>query len=492
MTTPPSLRPLDGRYSLAGEPRPPVPEATLEVCSPVDGSVVGRVHEYTHSEIDAVVDACASAQPAWADAPLDERARLLHRFADLLEAHADELAELLVMEIAKARKDSRDEVIRSADFVRFTAEEAKRIIGDAQFSDAFPKQHRNKLAISYRVPMGTVLAIPPFNYPINLGVSKIAPALASGNAVVLKPPTQGALAGTLMGDLLHDAGIPPGVMHVVTGRGSRIGDHLVQHPRINMITFTGSSETGRALARKAGMVPLLLELGGKDAAIVLGDADLEVAAGDIVSGAFAYSGQRCTAVKRVLVVRSVAGELVSLLAERIGRLSVGDPRDDCVVTPLVDPESAVRAEQMVRQATELGASLVCGGGRRDNLVEPTLLDQVTEAMDVAWVEPFAPLLPVIRVGSAAEAVELSNRSEYGLQAAIFSRDVDVATQIALRLDVGTVQVNGRTARGPDHFPFIGTKSSGMGTQGVRYSIEAMTRMKSMVLNMRPLDLEAVR
>ena len=482
----------DGGYVLLGERRPAVDGQTLEVRSPVDGSVVGRVHEFTRAEIDAIFSRSSADQPAWGETALDTRAAILHRFADLLEEHADGLAELLVMEIAKARKDARDEVVRSADFIRFTAEEAKRVVGDAQFSDVFPRQSRNKLAISYRVPLGTVLAIPPFNYPVNLAVSKIAPALAAGNAVVLKPPTQGCLAGTMLGDLLLEAGVPAGVAHVVTGRGSAIGDYLVEHRGVSMISFTGSSETGRALAHRAGMVPLMLELGGKDAAIVLSDADLETTAAEIVSGAFSYSGQRCTAVKRVLAVDAVADELVELLRQRIVRLTVGDPRDDCQITPLVDPSSGERAEAMIGQAVERGAVLVCGGGRTGNLVQPALLDRVTEAMDVAWVEPFAPLLPVIRVGDAEEAVRLSNASEYGLQAAVFSRDVDAATQIAIRLDVGTVQINGRTARGPDHFPFVGTKSSGMGTQGVRHSIEAMTRLRSMVLNMRPLDLGSVR
>lgn len=483
--------PSDGSYTLLGERQLPVPAQTIEVVSPVDGSVVGRVHEFTKDEIDAIVLTARSGQPGWGDRPVDERGSILHRAADLLEERVDEIAELLVMEIAKARRESRDEVLRSADFIRFTAEEAKRVIGDSQFSDAFPRQAKNKLSVSYRVPLGVILAIPPFNYPVNLAVSKIAPALAAGNAVVLKPPTQGALAATLVGEILLEAGIPRDVVHVVTGRGSRIGDALVENPGIDMITFTGSSETGRALAKKAGMVPLLLELGGKDAAIVLSDADLDGAAADIVAGAYAYSGQRCTAVKRVLASEAIADGLVERIAERVAKLTVGDPRDDCSITPLVDPQSAVRAEQLVEDAVGAGAVLVCGGSRDHNLVQPALLDFVSPEMDIAWVEPFAPILPVLRVQSAADAVTLSNRSEYGLQAAIFSRDVDAAMQISLQLDVGTVQINGRTARGPDHFPFIGTKSSGMGTQGVRFSIEAMTRLKSMVFNMRPLDLENV-
>jgi glyceraldehyde-3-phosphate dehydrogenase (NADP+) len=469
----------------------PACPSSIEVRSPVDGSLVGTTVEMSPPEIDDVLQRLARHQPEWAAQPQDDRCRLLHRAADGLEANAGELTELLVMEVAKARKDARDEVARSADFVRQVAEEARRVGGEAQFSDAFPGQARNKLAVSYRVPHGVVLAIPPFNYPVNLAVSKIAPGLVAGNAVVLKPPTQGSIVGAALGRVFLEAGIPCTAFAVVTGRGSRIGDHLAGHPLVDMISFTGSSQTGKALTKRAEMVPLLLELGGKDAAIVLADADIPATASQIVAGAFAYAGQRCTAVKRVLVVESVADRLVEALAERIAVLSVGDPRDDATVTPLVDPEAAPRAGQLVAAAVAGGATLVCGGGREGNLVEPVLLDRVTTSMAVAWVEPFAPVLPVIRVANAAEAVDIANRSEYGLQAAVFSRDIDAAMHLALRLDVGTVQINGRTARGPDHFPFIGTKSSGMGAQGVRHCIEAMTRLKSVVFNMQPVDLHQV-
>jgi glyceraldehyde-3-phosphate dehydrogenase (NADP+) len=482
----------DGSYVLVGERHPRADGQTLEVVSPVDGSTVGHVHEFTPEEIDAVFASAVKHQVRWRDTSLDDRARILVTVADFLEDAIEPLAELIVMEVAKARKDARDEIRRTADFIRFTAEDAKRIIGEARFSDAFPRQSRNKLSVSYRVPLGCVLAIPPYNYPVNLAMSKVAPALIAGNAVVLKPPTQGALVGAAMVDVCHQAGVPVGVLHVVTGRGSRIGDLLVQHPAVDMISFTGSSETGQQLAEKAGMVPLLLELGGKDAAIVLSDADLDATAADIVAGAFSYAGQRCTAVKRVLAVEPIADELVALIAKRVRSLTVGDPREDAAVTPLVDPEAAERAEALVRQAVDMGAELVVGGGRQGNLMEPTLVDKVTAGMDLAWVEPFAPVLPVIRVANAEHAVSMANASEYGLQAAIFSRDVDAAMHISLALDVGTVQINGRTARGPDHFPFLGTKASGMGTQGVRFSIEAMTRLKSTVFNMRPLNLTRVQ
>jgi glyceraldehyde-3-phosphate dehydrogenase (NADP+) len=479
------------RYRVAGVWRTGEDSADLPVVSPVDGSVLGTVHEYSPAEIDETFAAAAKGQRRWAARSVNERAALLHAWADLLVEHAAEIGEVLMMEVAKARKDARDEVVRSADYVHHTAEDAKRLIGESQFSDSFPGQVRNKLAVVHRVPLGTVLAIPPFNYPVNLAVSKIAPGLVTGNAVILKPPSQGALSGLRMCGLAYEAGIPADVLQVVTGRGSRIGDYLVQHASVDAISFTGSSETGRDLSRKAGMVPLMLELGGKDAAIVLADADLEATAADIVAGAFSYSGQRCTAVKRVLVVDEVADELTGLIAARVAKLTVGDPRDDCTVTPLVDAGSAVGAEQLVAAAVEAGADVVCGGTREGNLVQPTVVDHVTAEMELAWVEPFAPVLPIIRVSNAAEAVRLSNESEYGLQGAIFTSDINAAIQIAARLDVGTVQVNGRTARGPDHFPFLGTKSSGMGTQGVRPAIESMTRMKSLVINLRDKDLTTV-
>jgi glyceraldehyde-3-phosphate dehydrogenase (NADP+) len=461
----------------------------IEVRSPVDGSVVGVVDEFSEQEIDSVLVRLARHQPEWAARPVDERARVLHQAADALDRHSSELAGLLVMEVAKSRKDAMDEVVRSADFVRHVAEEGRRSVGDAQFSDSFPGQVRNKLAVSYRVPYGVVLAIPPFNYPVNLAVSKVAPGLVAGNTVALKPPTQGSVVGTMLGRLFHQSGIPVDAFQVVTGRGRLIGDYLAGHPLVDMITFTGSSETGKRLTKQAEMVPLLLELGGKDPAIILADADIALAADHAVAGAFAYAGQRCTAVKRVLAVDSVADRLVDAMAERASRLTVGDPRDDATVTPLVDPEAAPRAERLVAQAVARGGRLVCGGGRRGNVVEPTIVDRVTAEMDLAWVEPFAPVLPVIRVGSASEAVQIANRSQYGLQAAVFSQNINTALHLALQLDVGTVQINGRTARGPDHFPFMGTKSSGMGAQGARHSIEAMTRLKSVVFNMQPVDLE---
>ncbi len=335
-----------------------------------------------------------------------------------------------------------------------------------------------------RVPVGTVLAISPFNYPVNLAVSKIGPALMGGNTVIFKPATQGAVSALMMVETLQQAGLPAGVLNTVTGSGGVIGDRLITHKGIDFINFTGSTEVGQHISATISMIPAIMELGGKDAAIVLEDADLEFTANNIVDGAYSYSGQRCTAVKRILVMDSVADPLLEKLKRKIERLKSGDPREDGVtVTPLISKNAADFVESLIHSAVRQGARLITGGKRKGNLIYPTLLDGVTEEMEVAWVEPFGPVLPILRVSSPEEAVKIANHSEYGLQASVFTNNLNLAYDIAARLEVGTVQINNKPERGPDNFPFLGVKNSGMGTQGVRYSIESMTRPKAITVNL---------
>ena len=327
-----------------------------------------------------------------------------------------------------------------------------------------------------------VLAISPFNYPVNLASSKIAPALIAGNSVVLKPATQGSLCGLYLAKIFEQAGVPAGVLNTVTGRGSEIGDYIVTHPSIDFINFTGSTEVGTRISKITSMVPLLMELGGKDAAIVLKDADLDLAASNIVSGAYSYSGQRCTAVKRILVVEEVADKLVEKVKEKVEKLKVGNPLDGAEVVPLIDNKAADFVWELIDDAREKGAHLLVGGKREENLIYPTLFDNVTTDMRLAWEEPFGPVLPIIRVKDKDEAIEIANKSEYGLQSSVFTENINEAFYVADKLEVGTVQVNNKTERGPDHFPFLGVKASGIGTQGIKYSIEAMSRPKATVIN----------
>ena len=358
--------------------------------------------------------------------------------------------------------------------------------GESIPGDSFPGFKNNKISIVKREPLGIVLAISPFNYPVNLAASKIAPAVVIGNAVILKSATQGTLCGLHLARIFEAAGLPKGILNTVTGKGSEIGDYITTHKEINFINFTGSTEVGQRISKATTMTPLLMELGGKDAAIILENADLEHAASNIISGAFSYSGQRCTAVKRVLVVDSVADQLVSLLREKMEGLKVGNPMETEAldVVPLINEKSADFVMELIAEAKEKGAALLVGGTREGNLVYPTLFDKVTLDMRLAWEEPFGPVLPIIRVKDKDEAIEIANQSEYGLQSSVFTENVNDAFYIADRLEVGTVQVNNKTERGPDHFPFLGVKSSGMGTQGIRYSIEAMSRLKVTVVNLR--------
>lgn len=454
----------------------------IDIISPVDNKLFGKIQSMNEKEVNAAIANAKLSQIAWGETPVNERASILHKAAEILLENKHELSIILQKEIAKDKKSSLSEIERTADFIKFTADEGKHLHGETVGSENFPGFKKNKISFVTRVPVGVVLAISPFNYPINLAASKIAPALIAGNSVVLKPATQGAISTLYLAEVFNKAGLPKGVLNTITGKGSVIGDYIVTHKDINFINFTGSSEVGRHIAAIAGMVPMLMELGGKDAALVLKDADLEKTADNIISGAFSYSGQRCTAVKRVLVEEEVADSLVEKLKERIEKLKIGNPEDEADITPLISSEAADFVEGLIRDAIAKGASLITKSKRKENLIYPVLFDKVTTEMKIAWEEPFGPVLPVIRVKDIDEAIKIANASQYGLQSSIFTKDIDKAFYIANKLEVGTVQINNKTERGPDNFPFLGVKSSGMGTQGVRYSIEAMSRPKAIVIN----------
>lgn len=456
----------------------------IEIHSPVDHSLIGSVPAITQQEVDNIIHIAKANFQNWAKVPVYEKSSILDKAADLLEERVDLISDILMMEIGKDKKSAVSEVKRTADFLRYTGNAGKSLEGTAVSGENFPGGSRNKVSYIRRVPLGTILAIAPFNYPINLSAAKIAPALIGGNTVILKPATQGSISALYLAQAFHDAGLPKGVLNTVTGKGSEIGDYIVTHSEIDFVNFTGSTEVGKHISQIASMTPMLLELGGKDAAIVLEDADLEFTANNIVDGAFSYSGQRCTAVKRIIATDNVADQLVDMLKSRIETLKVGDPREDSIITPLIDNKAADFAQFLIEDALQKGAKLITGNQRQGNLVYPTLIDYVTEDMELAWKEPFSPLLPIIRVSSVDEAIDIANRSEYGLQSSVFTNDINQAFYIADKLEVGTVQINNKTERGPDHFPFLGVKASGMGTQGVRYSIEAMTRPKAITINLK--------
>ncbi|PKZ99113.1 NADP-dependent glyceraldehyde-3-phosphate dehydrogenase [Streptococcus mitis] len=459
-------------------------EKEITIYSPINQEELGTVPAMSQAEVDEAMQAARAALPAWRALSAVERAAYLHKTAAILERDKEEIGTILAKEVAKGIKAAIGEVVRTADLIRYAAEEGLRITGQAMEGGGFEAASKNKLAVVRREPVGVVLAIAPFNYPVNLSGSKIAPALIAGNVVMFKPPTQGSISGLLLAKAFEEAGIPAGVFNTITGRGSEIGDYIIEHKEVNFINFTGSTPIGERIGRLAGMRPIMLELGGKDAALVLEDADLEHAAKQIVAGAFSYSGQRCTAIKRVIVLESVADTLVTLLQAEVAKLTVGDPFDNADITPVIDNASADFIWDLIEDAQEKGAQALTPIKREGNLLWPVLFDQVTKDMKVAWEEPFGPVLPIIRVANVEEAIAFANESEFGLQSSVFTNDFKKAFEIAEKLEVGTVHINNKTQRGPDNFPFLGVKGSGAGVQGIKYSIEAMTNVKSIVFDVK--------
>ena len=459
-------------------------EKEITIYSPINQEELGTVPAMSQAEVDEAMQAARAALPAWRALSAVERAAYLHKTAAILERDKEEIGTILAKEVAKGFKASIGEVVRTAELIRYAAEEGLRITGQAMEGGGFEAASKNKLAVVRREPVGVVLAIAPFNYPVNLSGSKIAPALIAGNVVMFKPPTQGSISGLLLAKAFEEAGIPAGVFNTITGRGSEIGDYIIEHKEVNFINFTGSTPIGERIGRLAGMRPIMLELGGKDAALVLEDADLEHAAKQIVAGAFSYSGQRCTAIKRVIVLESVADTLVTLLQAEVAKLTVGDPFDNADITPVIDNASADFIWGLIEDAQEKGAQALTPIKREGNLLWPVLFDQVTKDMKVAWEEPFGPVLPIIRVANVEEAIAFANESEFGLQSSVFTNDFKKAFEIAEKLEVGTVHINNKTQRGPDNFPFLGVKGSGAGVQGIKYSIEAMTNVKSIVFDVK--------
>ena len=459
-------------------------EKEITIYSPINQEELGTVPAMSQAEVDEAMQAAHAALPAWRALSAVERAAYLHKTAAILERDKEKIGTILAKEVAKGIKAAIGEVVRTADLIRYAAEEGLRITGQAMEGGGFEAASKNKLAVVRREPVGVVLAIAPFNYPVNLSGSKIAPALIAGNVVMFKPPTQGSISGLLLAKAFEEAGIPAGVFNTITGRGSEIGDYIIEHKEVNFINFTGSTPIGERIGRLAGMRPIMLELGGKDAALVLEDADLEHAAKQIVAGAFSYSGQRCTAIKRVIVLESVADTLATLLQAEVAKLTVGDPFDNADITPVIDNASADFIWGLIEDAQEKGAQALTQIKREGNLLWPVLFDQVTKDMKVAWEEPFGPVLPIISVANVEEAIVFANESEFGLQSSVFTNDFKKAFEIAEKLEVGTVHINNKTQRGPDNFPFLGVKGSGAGVQGIKYSIEAMTNVKSIVFDVR--------
>ncbi|MDP1722309.1 MAG: aldehyde dehydrogenase family protein [Candidatus Gottesmanbacteria bacterium] len=458
---------------------------TVEIHSPIDDSVVGALQVVTIVEIDAVMTSAKTGQAKWEATPLNQRVKIMHLAADWIRHFEEYLSTLLAKEIGKSMGEAKSEIVRTADLIDYYADEVQSMRGETLDSDNFPGYDKGRIGLIERVAWGTVLAIAPFNYPVNLTASKLAPALLMGNAVVFKPPTQGGISALHLAQAFLKAGVPEGALTCVTGTGSDIGDYLVSHPGIDCITFTGNSDTGEAIAKKAGMKTLVFECGGNNPALVLPDADMNLTAREIIKGAFSYAGQRCTAIKYVLGMPDTLASLQTVIMKQMPELvHMGDPRspETKLVGPVVSIAAAEHIQSLIGETVKAGAKIITGGRRTNAFVEPTILSDVRPEMPAVREEVFGPVVSFITVKDIGEAVGIINASRFGLQASVFTQDEGAGIVVAKQLNVGTVQINGSPQRGPDHFPFLGVKRSGLGVQGVHYSLEEMSRLRPIVIN----------
>ncbi|WP_238015057.1 aldehyde dehydrogenase family protein [Dactylosporangium sp. AC04546] len=453
----------------------------VTVRNPGTGEVLGEVSAHDATQVAAIVDAAQEGQRAMAALAAHEREALLRRVADLVEAEQESLARLLAAENGKPITQTRGEVQAAVRIFRGYAGEATRLLGRQIPLDAVPGLERH-LAVTLREPLGVVAALVPFNYPVELYAHKAAAALAAGNAVVVQPPAKCPLAVLRVAQLVEQAGAPPHAHQIVVGDAA-VSRQLAGSAGIAAISLTGSTAAGRAVAREAGLKKVYLELGGNDALIVCADADVEEAARAVVLGRLARgNGQICCAVKRVYVQRPVHDAFVDALVAEAAKLTVGDqllePTD---VGPLITADAAERVEQAVRALVHDGARLLTGGGASGAFVDPAVLVDVPADSPAFAEEIFGPVAPVARFDDPEEAVALANASPYGLQAAVFTRDVSRALSIARRLDVGGVIVNGSTALRAENLPFGGTKDTGGYREGIHDTVLDFTRQKTVVV-----------
>lgn len=452
-----------GNY-IDGTWRPPAGGETLENRSPADrDDLIGVFAASSAADVQEAIGAAAEAYRTWRLSSPIARASILHKAANILEVRIPAVGRDLTREEGKTLKEGIGETTRAVQILRYYAGEAQQPSGEH-----YPSANPHTLLYTTREPLGVVAAITPWNFPIAIPAWKIAPALAFGNTVVFKPASQTPLSAVRLVEALAEAGLPAGVLNMVTGSAAQIGDPLVTDERVVAITFTGSNETGSALRRTAAErgAKLQLELGGKNPAIVLADADLDHALGHVVSGAMMSTGQKCTATSRAIVDRSIVERFTEMLAERIAGLKVGDPLDaETQIGPLIDDKAADRVASEVASARGEGANLLVGGERIGNglergaFVRPALLGGVDPSSRLGQEELFGPVLGVIAVDSMEEAMQVANQVKFGLSASIFTRDLGKALTFAREIEAGVVHVNSETPGAEPQVPFGGMKGS---------------------------------
>lgn len=459
---------------------------SIQIFSPINNEILGSIPRIKNKyQVDKIFHEAKEAFHVYKKTPFESRKNKLLNFCELLNKNWDEISNLIVLEIAKNKRDAIKEIERTIEYIKLTIDEYEKLINKQPLViDSNIHKITGKTGKFYYEPVGVVLAISPFNYPLNLLMSKLAPALISGNTVVYKPATQGSCLGAFISLLLYEAGFKNGEVSCIIGKGSEIGDWIVSNKNINMISFTGSTNVGKKISQLNPLIPVVLELGGKDAAIVLKDANIEKTAKNIVQGAFQYNGQRCTGIKRVLVDEKIAYKLIDAINLEISKLIIGSAIEgNNDVTEMISTESVKYNLNLLLDALQKGAltdqkiQLI-----DNNILAPIAVYNVHSDCKIYHEEQFGPVLPIIMFQTIESAIEINNESQYGLQASIYTEDIELANKIAKSLDVVTVNINQSPSRGPDIFPFGGIKESGKGLQGIKDSILSMNRIKGIIEN----------
>jgi acyl-CoA reductase-like NAD-dependent aldehyde dehydrogenase len=455
----------------------------MKVYDKFSDEVIGEVAVAGRQNIDEAIKAANEAMKS-RPLPAHERYEILKRTAELVKKNAEEIETLIAREGGKPLKDAIAEVNRAVAVITTSSEEAKRIHGETVPLDAVPGSE-NRMGLYIRVPVGVIAAVTPFNFPINLVVHKVAPAIAAGCAVVLKPASTTPLTAIFLCKLLEEAGLPKGYINLVVGSGRTVGDYLVAHPGNKMITFTGSPSVGLQIKKNSGFNRVTLELGNNSGNIVHEDADLDLAADLLAKRAFGSAGQFCVSVQRIYVQENVLEYFTQKMVEATNRLVIGNPLDEATdVGPMISLKEAERVEEWVREAVQEGAEIIVGGNREGAVMQPTLLKNVNPKMKVVCEEVFGPLASIIPYKTFDEAIEYVNDSEYGLQAGVFTNNIELAWKAAKTISTGGVIINDTSSYRADIMPYGGIDKSGAGREGPRFAVEEMTEIRMVVFNLQ--------
>jgi acyl-CoA reductase-like NAD-dependent aldehyde dehydrogenase len=452
--------------------------STYTVTNPWTGKTIGSVAAASATQAEAGVAAAANA----ATLPAHERAAVLLRVSRLIEERAEQFAQTITAEAGKPISAARIEVSRAVGTFELASGEARRLVGEAVPMDAVPAGE-GMLAMTLPQPVGVVAAITPFNFPLNLVAHKLGPALAAGCPVVLKPSEKTPLTAGLLTEALHDAGVPPGWLNLVTGEPTVVVDAWLADERVALVTFTGSTKIGHSIQRRSPAKRHVLELGSNTAMVVTDHADVDLAVGAAITSGFSYSGQTCVSLQRVYVTSKVAATFTDRLAAAASALTAGDPTDEeTTVGPLITPEATARVRSWIQEATHAGASLRAGGHVDDHhVLRPTVLTDVPSEARLICEEAFGPVVSVNTVPTISAAVHEVNSSRFGLNTAIFTNDLSEAITYAKTAEAGTVLVNVAPGFRADHMPYGGVKQSGEGREGIRYAVQSMLDQKLLIL-----------